>query len=254
MSSTDPLLVAEDVHAGYGSKEALRGVSLSVFPGQVVGLLGPNGSGKTTMLKVLCGALPVRSGTVTSLGQPMADLSSQERAKRIAYVPQSEDHAFDFTIRELTLMGRFAHGDGIFETASDRRVAEAAMRASDCLELADRQVSTLSGGEAQRALIARALAQESPVLLCDEPTTHLDPKHQIEVAHLIRKLAQDGKGIVVTTHDLNMATACCDRVVLLRAGECTFEGPLEKATLPHLHSAFDVPFAEHEGHIWPTQL
>lgn len=251
-SSAEPLLAARDIRAGYGSHVALMDVSLTVTPGQVLGLLGPNGSGKTTMLKVLCGALTPFSGTVLSLGSPLRELSAQERARRIAYVPQSEDHVFDFTIRELTLMGRFPHSDGLFETNADHESAERAMHAADCFDLADRPISTLSGGEAQRALIARALAQESAVLLCDEPTTHLDPAHQVEVAKLIKSLARnEGKGIVVTTHDLNIAALCCDQVALLSQGQKAFEGPLDTNALPNLEAVFGLPFRESQGHFWP---
>ena len=166
-------LNADGLWLSYGSVDAVKGVSVEVRANEVVALLGSNGSGKTTLLKGLCGAHRPKAGKVSVCGRDVDSLTSTERARTVGFVPQSEEHAFDFTVRELALMGRYAWSSGLFETEHDLAVVERAMTDADCLQFAERRVSTLSGGEAQRALIARALAQQAPVLLCDEPNTHL---------------------------------------------------------------------------------
>ena len=256
--SAEALVNATGITAGYGSKQVLSDVSLSVKPSEVVGLLGPNGAGKTTLLKVLCGALAPWSGTVQIKGQEVRALSNRARAKLASFVPQSEDHAFDFTVRELTLMGRIAWSDGLFESEEDHDAAERAMAAADCSEFADRPLSTLSGGEAQRALVARALAQDAPAIFCDEPATHLDPRHQVETARLLKRLGEEGHAIIVTTHDLNLAEACCDRVLLLHEGSVAFEGSLaEAAESGSLERVFATRFVRiydgTDGYTWPVR-
>jgi len=252
-SLSDPLIVAEEISAGYGTKRVLDEISFSIRAGEIVGLLGPNGSGKTTLLKVLCGALNPWSGLVKVDGRDVKALNPKTMARLTAYVPQTEDHAFDFTVRELTLMGRFAFSDGLFESLEDHDAASRAMEEADCAEFADRTLSTLSGGEAQRALIARALAQETPALFCDEPTTHLDPEHQIEIARLLRKLGNEGRAMIVTTHDLNLAASCCDRVLLIKEGRIVYDGSLKDATPGPLEVVFGTKFYCSEGYIWPQR-
>ena len=257
-SSAETLVKAVGISAGYGKKRVLVDVSLSVKPSEVVGLLGPNGAGKTTLLKVLCGALAPWSGSVAINGQDVKSLSNRSRAKLASFVPQSEDHAFDFTVRELTLMGRIAWSDGLFETAEDHAIADKAMATADCTEFADRPLSTLSGGEAQRALVARALAQDAPAVFCDEPAAHLDPKHQVETARMLRRLGGEGKAIIVTTHDLNLAEACCDRVLLLHEGSIAFEGSLaDAAETGALENVFGTKFVRltegSAGYTWPAR-
>ncbi len=253
----EPLVAVNGLSTGYGSKTVLSGIDLEVFPGEVVALLGPNGSGKTTLLKAACGAIDAWQGSVSIDGRNVGSMSVKERALKVAYVPQTEDHPFDFTVHEITLMGRLAHSDGLFETARDHEAASRAMADADCQIFADRMISTLSGGEAQRALIARALAQESPLLLCDEPTTHLDPKHQVEIANLLVRQKYEGKGILVSSHDLNWAMGCCDRAVLLHDGQALFIGTLEEAVRDGWHEkVYGLRFASAQAgdrtFVFPT--
>ncbi|MBS1713198.1 MAG: ABC transporter ATP-binding protein [Armatimonadetes bacterium] len=241
----EALLKAEGLWLSYGPFDAVKGVSIDVRTNEVVALLGPNGSGKSTLLRGLCGLHRPKAGHVRVTGGELDAMRPDERARSIAFVPQSEDHAFGFTVRELALMGRYVWSRGLFESDSDRKVAESAMADTDCLQFADRPLTTLSGGEAQRALIARALAQQAPVLLCDEPNTHLDPGHQARSVGLFRRLRTEGRGILVTSHDLNWAFAVCDRAVFLKCGEVVYEGTPEEAVQAKAHEdAFDTTFDE----------
>ncbi|MBS1724613.1 MAG: ABC transporter ATP-binding protein [Armatimonadetes bacterium] len=222
----EAIVRVKGLSVGYWGQDVLHDVSFELGEGEIIGLLGPNGSGKTTLLKAVCGALPASRGNVEIQGQDVRKLAAQARARLAAYVPQQEAHIYDITVLDLVLMGRLCRSDGLFETQEDVRAAENAMEETDCLRFSDRFVSTLSGGEAQRALIARALAQETPVLLCDEPTTHLDPRHQIETMNLLRRLRDAGKAVIASSHDLNWALGGCDRCVLLDRGRIAFAGDL----------------------------
>lgn len=234
---------AHGLSCGYGERVVLTEIELDVGPGEIVALLGPNGSGKSTLLKTLCRAIPPLAGSVFVAGEDAAHLNYSQLARHVAYVPQDEAPPFDYTVREIALMGRIAHSGGIFETRGDHVAAESAMLAADCGQFAERTVRELSGGERQRVWIARALAQESPTLLLDEPTAHLDVAHQREVAVLLRHLASEGRAIVAAVHDLNFAAAVATRAVLLIEGRIGIDAPcrdvLESSTLDR---AFDLPF------------
>jgi iron complex transport system ATP-binding protein len=232
-----------DVACGYGTKRVLEGVTFAFGPGEVVALVGPNGSGKSTLIKTIAGALRPLVGTVSIDGEEVARLSYRELALRFGYVPQIESPAFDFTVGEVVLMGRLPHSDGLFETKSDREAAQRAMQRADCLSLEARPLSELSGGEGQRVRIARALAQEARVLLMDEPTTHLDVSHQIDIGRLVRSLAEDGKAVLVAVHDLNWAAAFATRALLLAEGRVLLDGPVAQTLeSPVLDRAFNVSF------------
>ena len=200
------------------ARPAVAGVTLDVPPGARLGLLGPNGSGKTTLLKLLGGVLTPSSGEVTLDGRTMRQLGRRAVARRIAMVPQDTHPAFDYTALELVLMGRHPHlGAFEVETAADLTIAEDAMKATGTSEFMGRHFSTLSGGERQRVVIASALAQQSDVLLLDEPTASLDPGFQIEIAELLLRLHRDrGLSLVLSTHDLNLAASICDTLVLMQ--------------------------------------
>lgn len=226
--SSDPAVLAVGLAIGYPGHRVLTGIELEVRPGEVVALLGPNGSGKSTLLKAIAGAIRPEEGRVTVLGHEPAKMDARSRARKVAYVPQKESPALDFTVRETVLMGRIAYSEGLFESREDVRIAEESMRATDCFQLADRRFRELSGGEAQRVLIARALAQEAPVLLLDEPTAHLDLGHQAGAATLVRSLAAAGKAVLVAVHDLNWAGMAADRAVVLAEGQAVAEGSVEE--------------------------
>lgn len=218
---------ASHVRAGYGRLEVIRDVSLELHPGEFVGLVGPNGAGKSTLLRVLSGTLPSTSGSVTLNDRPLSHYSARDIALSIAFVPQSEPALFDFTVRDVVLMGRHAHIRGFAgERPVDFDAATNAMTATDTLPLAPRPITTLSGGEHRRVLVARALAQEAPVLLLDEPTAHLDLSHQVELLTVIRKRVEErNAGALAALHDLNLAAVFCHRVLLMASGSIVAEGP-----------------------------
>lgn len=213
-----------DLACGYGAKQCVEGVNFSVGVGQVVALLGPNGSGKSTLLKTIGGLLKKLGGGCSLFGQPVEALASEARAKIVAYVPQDEAPRFSFTVRQAVLLGRVAHAETYFDSPKDFAAAESAMQRAGCLELADRSVLELSGGERQRVWIARALAQEPKLLLMDEPTAHLDVHYALEVARLIKKIAEEGTAIIVAIHDLNLISHFADSALVLREGKVALQG------------------------------
>lgn len=232
-----------NVSAGYGLRDVIRNVNFQVDPGECVGLIGPNGSGKSTLLNVISGAVSLRGGDAFVFGGRLTGLSAQERAKRIAFVPQSESAPFAFTVREIVAMGRIALSGALFETREDERIIDRALTEADCVSIADRPLAETSGGEQQRALIARALAQEAPLMLLDEPTSHLDIEHQFAVARLVRRHVQQGNCAVCAVHDLNLLSVLADRVVLLSNGEIIASGTVEDVLHdPQLDAVFATRF------------
>jgi iron complex transport system ATP-binding protein len=228
---------------GYHGRIVLCDVGLRVQAGEIVAILGPNGAGKSTLLKTICKTLPPIAGSVRVADMEIGRLSDREVARKIGYVPQEEAAVFPFTVREVVAMGRIPYATGIWESAQDHRIVDHAIEVADCGELAERPVTELSGGEKQRVLIARALAQEADVLLMDEPTSHLDVRHQLSVANLMQDLASRGKAILAAVHDLNLAAQFADRAVLLAQGTKRADGPLELVLQsPDLDRAYEVKF------------
>ena len=209
-----------------GAPEAVAGASIAVARGEVVGVIGPNAAGKSTLARLCSGLLTPQQGTVSLQGEPMAKLSRRERARRVAFLPQHPPHDLSFTAREVALMGRAPHlGLWALEGPRDFERAHAGLREMDALELADRPVSQLSGGERQRVFLARAFAQEAAVLVLDEPTAALDLAHQVLLVSALRRRAREGGGALLVLHDLALAGAACDRLVLLDRGRVVAEGP-----------------------------
>lgn len=204
--------------AGYGNRAVVSGASFEVAGGEILALIGPNGGGKSTLLKAIGDGTPLMAGDVHVNGQSLAGRSQRERARLISFVPQEEPWLFEFTVRELVAMARIPASNGFFETEEDRNAADSAMAEAGCSGLSNRIGLELSGGERQRVLIARALAQQTPVLLLDEPTAHLDPNHQIAACELIRNLADRGKAIIVAIHDLPMVTRIANSVCIVSEG------------------------------------
>ncbi|HEY3283440.1 MAG TPA: heme ABC transporter ATP-binding protein [Armatimonadota bacterium] len=236
-----PLLEALEVTCGYDKPDVVREVSLSVPPGGFVGLLGPNGSGKSTLLKAFTGVLPLRHGSVRLSGRDIHELSPRQIARKVAVVPQSTVVGFDYTAAELVLMGRSPHqGAWGGESPRDLEVAEQAMRRTSTLHLARRSAGRLSGGELQRVVLARALAQEPSLIILDEPTSHLDLNFQVEILQLLRELnRKDGLTVLVVLHDINLAASFCDRLSLLKGGRVYAEGtPREVVTQETLAAAY----------------
>ncbi|HTZ61979.1 MAG TPA: ABC transporter ATP-binding protein [Thermoplasmata archaeon] len=227
MSATpSPAIGLDGVSVRYGSRRALQEVTLGVEPGEFVALAGPNGSGKTTLLRVLLGFLAPDSGRATLLGDDLRDLPIRERARRVAWVPQEESPRDDVPILDYVLYGRYAHlGPLEAESPHDRAVAIAALASVGLADRAGDGILSISGGERQRAILARALAQEAPVLLLDEPTTHLDIGHQLDLLERVQALSREqGVTVIAALHDLNLAARFADRIVVLSRGRVHADG------------------------------
>lgn len=240
---------------------ALRDVSLTIPTGSLTGLLGPNGCGKTTLLKLLAGVLKPQHGSVMLDGQRLSALSRRSIAQRVAVVPQETHPAFDYTVMEMVLMGRHPHlGPFQLEGPADLAIARDALHATGTGHLAKRSYMTLSGGEKQRVIIASALAQSPEVLLLDEPTASLDLGYQLDVASLLAKLNRERSvTMVLATHDLNLAASLCDTLVLLRQGRVLASGPTaDVLTAPMVRQLYgvdaDVRFHEGAGHLTVVPL
>jgi iron complex transport system ATP-binding protein len=220
-------LAGHDLTIGYSDRVVGRGLDVTLAQGEVLALLGPNGGGKTTLLKTLLGILAPRAGEVAIAGRSLTRISIRQRAQLIAYVPQVHTPTFAFTVESVVLMGRTAHGT-LFSrpSAQDRKVAARALEQFGIAHLAPRPYTMISGGERQLVLLARALAQEPQFVVLDEPTASLDFGNQGKVMREMRALAAAGHGVLFTTHDPNHALRAADRAYLLRAGERIAEGPV----------------------------
>jgi iron complex transport system ATP-binding protein len=228
-------LAAEHLSVRLGGRAVLDGVDAAFAPGQVTAVLGPNGAGKSTLLASLAGLRRPSGGLVKLDGAPLLSLAPRARARRIGYLPQSAETAWPIEARILVGLGRTPHIGARGLSTADAAAIAAALDAADATELAERIVTTLSGGERARVLIARALAGEPDWLLADEPLTGLDPGHQLDAAELFRKLAKErGCGVVVTLHDLSLAARMADRVLVLADGRVLADGPPAEALSPEV--------------------
>lgn len=221
----------------------LDGVSFAVESGQFVALVGPNGSGKTTLVRTINGLVSPTQGRVTVANQPIESLSSRELSQLVATVPQDTNLGFDFSVRDIVAMGRTPHRGRLERaTAADRQAVTAALERTAVEQFADRSVGTLSGGERQRVMLARALAQQTPVLLLDEPTASLDLKHQIRTLSIARSLADENKTVLAAIHDVELAARFCDKVALLHDGRILANGPPDQVvTADRLETVFGIP-------------
>ncbi len=237
-------LEIQSLTAGYAPKIVLRDISIRAARGELLGIIGANGAGKSTLIRVLSGVLAPKTGSVSLDGALITRLPPRARAQKIAVVPQGVRLPDAFTVSEVVMIGRTCYLPALGrERAEDWRVAREAMAQTDLLALADRFIGELSGGEQQRALVARALAQEPQVLLLDEATAHLDLKHQADILNLVRRLAR-ARGLIVIAamHDLNLAALYADRLALLRAGELiALDTPARVLTESLLERAYDTP-------------
>ncbi|MCI4350094.1 MAG: ABC transporter ATP-binding protein [Thermoplasmata archaeon] len=229
-------LEVDDLVVGYGDRPALRGLSLRVEAGEVLALTGPNGSGKTTLLKSVLGLVTPERGTIRVGGTDVGGLARRERARRIAWVPQSEAPMDNVPLLEYVLYGRHPHIGGFErENAYDAVRVRDALAAVDLTDRADAGILELSGGERQRALLARALAQDTPILLLDEPTSSLDIGHQLDLLDRIRALSRgEGRTVVTAMHDLNLAARYADRIAVLDHGRLVALGPPSAVLSPTL--------------------
>ncbi len=238
------MLTIEGLTVNYGKRRVLKGVSMEVQAGEVLALIGPNGSGKSTLVRAASGVVPIQAGSVTVGGRALSQLSTMERARYLAVVPQARSMPPAFSVYESILLGRTPYLGWLGRaTEKDHERVRYAIEHTQMQSLAERLVGELSGGEQQRVLLARALAQDTPVLLLDEPTTHLDLQHREALIHLVRELAKGRNlAVLVVLHDLNMASLYADRVSLLVDGEIQAAGlPAEVLTEARLSQVYNVP-------------
>src|SRR5512136_370503 len=220
------MLKIENLSVSYGPRRVLEAVSLEVSAGQVLALIGPNGAGKSTLVRAASGVIPVDAGSIHADGQDLLALPPIKRARHLAVVPQAVTLPPAFTAWETVLLGRTPYLNFLGQvSARDEELARSALERVDALDLVERRVGELSGGEQQRVLLARALAQATPILLMDEPTSHLDLQHQVALMEMASRLAHsDGLSVLVALHDLNLAARYADRLALLVSGRVTARG------------------------------
>ncbi|MCO7515510.1 heme ABC transporter ATP-binding protein [Pseudomonas guariconensis] len=237
------MLEVEGLHLRRGATEVLHDIRLELRPSQVLGVLGPNGAGKSSLLAALCGELAPSQGRVRLLGRELGDWTGQERARRLAVLPQVSNLGFAFRVEEVVGLGRLPHASG---QQRDREIVEAALRAADASHLVERSYLALSGGERQRVHLARVLAQlwpgeEGTTLLLDEPTSMLDPLHQHTTLQAVRSFADRGAAVLVILHDLNLAARYCDHILLLEQGRChALDTPQRVLTPDALKAVFGI--------------
>ncbi|MFV9503419.1 MAG: ABC transporter ATP-binding protein [Oscillochloridaceae bacterium umkhey_bin13] len=232
-------LAVENVSWAVAGATIVREVSLNCASGSMVGLIGPNGSGKSSLLRCIYRVLQPDAGSIWLATNEIWQLSARQAARQIGVVLQEYSGEFEFSVREMVLMGRAPH-KALFErdTAEDLRLVDAALRKVDMLSFAERSFMTLSGGEKQRVLVARALAQQTRFLVLDEPTNHLDIRYQLEVLDLVRGL---GVTTLAALHDLNLAALYCDQLYVLKAGSLVASGPPAEVLTPEvIHSVYGV--------------
>jgi len=233
-----------DISFRYGPRFGVTGISVGVGAGEWLGIIGANGSGKTTLLRLLCGLLAPSSGSILLDGEPLDSYSPEQRARHLAFVPQSFQPAFEFTVEQAVLFGRIPHGRsyGAFESADDIAAADEAIALLEIDALRREPVTRLSGGELQRVMIARAIAQSDRNIVLDEPTSHLDIAHQQSVLeHLRSRSRSRGTSLVATIHDLNLAAIYCDRIAALVGGRLVAVGtPAEVLTESRLEEIYGV--------------
>lgn len=241
------MLKVKNLSVNYGTRVVLKNINLELEKGQTLALLGPNGSGKSTLLRSLSGILPAAQGTVSLAGHPIGALSPAERARWISVVPQNAVLPPAFNAWETVLFGRTPYINFLGQiSVSDEEIARRALEKVDALALADRHMGELSGGEQQRVLLARALAQSTPILLLDEPTTHLDLQHQMGLLDLVHRLArEDALTVVIALHDLNLAARYADRIALLVDGQIRAIGTAKQVLRADVIA---------DAYRWPVQV
>jgi iron complex transport system ATP-binding protein len=223
-------LTAQGVSVKLAGRRLLSDISLSLSSGHLVALVGPNGAGKTTLLRALAGLVP-SDGAIHVGGEALSSLSLRERARRFGYLPQGHIAHWPLAARDIVALGRYPHGatDPARLSSSDAEAVLRAMQATDAVEFAERRVTELSGGERSRVALARVLAVEAPVILADEPTSSLDPRHQIDVMKNLRSAADRGTLVMVVTHDLGLAARFADIILVLSDGRLVSQGAASEA-------------------------
>ena len=236
-------LETRDLVFEYADKLVLDGISFEVNEGEIIGILGPNGCGKTTLLKNLNKNLSPNRGCVMLDGTDLEDIVKRDVAKSIAVVPQTNEIQFAFSVRDIVAMGRMPfQGMLSGENADDKRIIDQAIESTGLTELADRHINTMSGGERQRVIIARAIAQTPKIILMDEPTLHLDISMQFDALNLVQKLAKEnGLTVVIVSHDLPMVARYCDRILMIHDHRIHALGTPEEVLTPeNMRTVFNV--------------
>ncbi len=225
-TSQKNILSIQDIGFSYFENPVLKEINFNIRESEFVGIIGPNGAGKSTLIKIIAALLDNYSGQITLYNQKTEDMERREFAKKVAYVPQSIELNFNFTVQEVVRMGRFPHLTGLFAEDPKGKTAVAhAINNMDLEHLSHRSFTTLSGGEKQRVIIASTLAQESGLLLLDEPTTALDLRHQQMILSMLKKLSKaEQKTILLVTHDINLSAQFCDRLILMSEGAIVADG------------------------------
>ena len=235
------MLNIKDLLCGYDVREVIKNISFSVKKGDFLGIIGPNGAGKTTLFRTITRILKPWKGNISYKDKETSRISPRDFAREVAVIPQILEVPFAFSVEEFVLMGRFPH-TGRFEALRQRdyRVLEDVLNLTDIFSFRKRKISELSGGERQRVILAQGLAQEPQLLLLDEPTSHLDIAHQVQILDLIRKLNKEKNlTVIVVLHDLNLASSYCDRLILLKEGIIFKEGsPQDVLTYQNIEEVY----------------
>jgi iron complex transport system ATP-binding protein len=238
------MLSIQYLSVSYGPRQVLHDISLQVQAGEIVALIGPNGAGKTTLIRAVSGVVRPRSGQIHARGEDLAGMTSSQRARKLSVVPQARNLPDPYTVWQTVLLGRTPYLGWLGQPSEgDRARVRWALERTETLELAERRIGELSGGEQQRVLLARALAQETPILLLDEPTAHLDMHHQTTLLDLVYALTRENHlTVLMALHDLNLAALYADRVALLVIGRLQAVGtPAEVLTAERLSEAYRLP-------------
>ncbi|MDD5195134.1 MAG: ABC transporter ATP-binding protein [Candidatus Omnitrophica bacterium] len=239
--SAEILLKVRGVSGGYHKEDIVKNISFDVLPGDFLGIIGPNGSGKTTLLRLATRVIYPRQGAILLKSKNIFAFGLKEFCRNIALASQEAAINFPFTVKEIVLMGRIPHLKRLqFETPKDIEIVQEALALTDTLHLKEKRVDELSAGERQRVILARALAQEPELLFLDEPTSHLDIGHQIQVLDLLKKLnCKNNLTVAMVLHDLNLASAYCNRIILLNNGEIFKQGsPEEVLTYQNIEAVY----------------
>lgn len=240
---TESILTLQKLTVGYEQKTVVKDVDLQACRGELIGIVGPNGAGKSTLIKTLCGLQPPLSGKVLLFGQPLAAFSARDLAHKVAYLQQNMTIPFDYSVFELVMTGRYPYLSWWQrERQSDKRVAEASLAYTGMEDFAGQSVKLLSGGQRQRVLLARTLAQQTPLLMLDEPATGLDIVYQEELFRFCQELCQAGKTVILVVHELSMAARFCSRLLLIGKGKLLADGtPQMVLTEENLKNVYDTP-------------